>query len=418
MPKLTKSIVDAAKPRDRQYTIWCDHLTGFGISINPSGSKSYLVDYRNSDGKRRRGTIGRHGIVTCEQARTVAMAELGRVALQNDDPIAERRTRRKSKTIAELCDDYMKAATKGVLIGRRGTVKKPSTLEIDAGRIERHIKPLIGSKRVIDLRRSDIVKFIRDVQTGKTATTGKSEKLRGRINVTGGPGTAARTAGLLSGIMSYAVSSGIIDVNPVHGVERPKDGRRNRRLTAVELRALGAALEAAEAEAWQATAGIWLLALTGCRLGEIRALKWTEVDLDGHCLRLGDTKTGESLRPLGGAAEAILRRIERTESEFVLYGVREPAQPYGSLDNALGRITAAAKLEGVTAHILRHTFSSIGADLGFADSTIGAIIGHAGTGITSRYIHRLDSVLIAAADKIADEVLRQMSANDNLSLAD
>lgn len=48
--------------------------------------------------------------------------------------------------------------------------------------------------------------------------------------------------------------------------------------------------------------------------------------------------------------------------------------------------------------------------MGYSDSTIGAILGHAGSGITSRYTHRLDSVLIAAADAIAGEIERQMGA--------
>lgn len=153
MAKLTMAIVDAARPRERQCTVWCDHLIGFGVSVNPGGSIAYLVDYRNADGKRRRGTIGRHGAITCEQAHALAMAELSKVAMEKDDPVDERRTRRKSKTIAELCDEYLEAARKGVLIGRRGKAKKPSTLATDAGRIERHIKPLIGKKRVIDLER-------------------------------------------------------------------------------------------------------------------------------------------------------------------------------------------------------------------------------------------------------------------------
>ena len=54
MPKLTKSVVDAATPREKQFTIWCSELKGFGAFVQPSGSRTYFVDYRNGDGVRKR----------------------------------------------------------------------------------------------------------------------------------------------------------------------------------------------------------------------------------------------------------------------------------------------------------------------------------------------------------------------------
>src|SRR5690606_8347877 len=111
---------------------------------------------------------------------------------------------------------------------RSGKAKKSTTLETDAGRIERHIKPLLGRKLVVDLKRSDIAKFIRDVTAGKTAVKEKSTKLRGVTLVAGGAGTATRTTGLLGGILSYAVSEGIIESNPAHGVSKPAYKKRDR----------------------------------------------------------------------------------------------------------------------------------------------------------------------------------------------
>ncbi len=62
--------------------------------------------------------------------------------------------------------------------------------------------------------------------------------------------------------------------------------------------------------------------------------------------------------------------------------------------------------------MLHYSFASVAADLGYTDSTIGACLGHAGAGITSRYTHRLASVLVAAANKIAGEVHRHMTAEE------
>lgn len=408
MPKLSKSILDAADIKDKPYFKWCSELPGFGVRIFPNGKKTFYVDYYNQDGQRKRMSIGPFGKLTVEEARKMARITLGDT-LRGDDPLLERQTRRGSLTMSELCDNYIKAARQGLIIGRSGKAKKSSTLQTDAGRIERHIKPLLGKKLVIDMKRSDVAKFIRDVTAGKTAYQGKSERLRGKIVVAGGAGTAARTTGLLGGILSYAVSEGIIEHNPAHGVKRPADQKRNRRLTADEFKSLGKALSGADHMPWQAIAGIKLLALTGCRLSEIVNLSWDEVDLDAQCIHLGDTKTGASVRPLGKPAADLLQQFRPEKAKgYVLPGVREPDKPYGSLDGAIDRIMKLAKLEGVTAHTLRHSFASVAADLNYSDSTIGAILGHAGSGITSRYTHRLDSVLIAAADEVAEEVKRQM----------
>lgn len=413
MPKLTKTYVENLPLKDKQYTAWCTELKGFGVLINPTGSRSYLVDYHNSDGMRRRMTIGRHGPLTTEEARKLAIKTIGST-YHGDDPHLERKTRRKSLTVAELCDNYLIAADKGHIIGRGGRPKKSSTISTDRSAVEAHVKPLLGRKLVIDLKRADIVKFIRDVQAGKTATTSTpSGKLRGRVRVTGGSGIATRTVASFSAILSYAVSEGVIDINPTFGVKKPAIGKRERRLTADEYKAFGGALreyEVDETKAWQGILIMRLLAFTGCRSGEIEALKWSEVDLDAQVIRLADSKTGKSVRPLGEPAKAIIEKIvPEAGNDYVFPAARLDGLPYAGFKRFYRGIFQKAGLDDVTPHVLRHSFASVGADLGFTDSTIGACLGHSGSGITSRYTHRLDSVLVAAADKIAGEVARQMS---------
>ena len=305
--------------------------------------------------------------------------------------------------MAELCDRYLEAADKGLIMGKRGAAKKASTLYVDRGRIERHIKPLLGKRLVIELTQPDVQRFVRDVQAGKTADVIKTGS-RGKAVVEGGAGTAARTVGLLGGILSFAISEGIITANPAAGVKKPADRKRKRRLSADEFAALGKALRAAEdsqEERWQAVAGVRLLALTGCRLGEIVKLRWAEVDRAESCLRLEDSKEGASVRPIGNAVVALLNSLPSAGgSPFVLPAARGSGA-FASLDDALERIAARAGLPDVTAHTLRHSFASAAGDLGYSDSTIGALLGHAGSTVTSRYVHHLDAVLIAAADRVA-----------------
>ena len=408
MPKLTKKLVDSAVPRDAPFFVWCSDLPGFGVRVFPSGKRVYYADYRNRDGGRKRMSLGAHGKLTTEEARKLAMMTLGDV-LKGGDPREERATRRKSITMAELCDDYLIAAGNGLVMGKRSLPKKASTLAIDKGRIERHIKPLLGRKLVKDVERADIVRFISDVTLGKTAITEKTGNLRGKAIVEGGRGTAARTTGLLGGIMSFAVSAGIIDHNPATGVKKPADKRRQRRLTAEEYRQLGTALAAAEAEfvTWQGIEGAWLFALTGCRHDEAVCLRWAEVDEPGSCFRLTDTKEGASVRPVGRPALDRLLKLPRA-TEFVLPAVRGEGS-FGGMPGAWKRLMTKARLEGVTPHTLRHSFASVAGDLGFTESTIGAMLGHSQGTVTSRYIHHLDGVLVAAADKVARTIYRQMT---------
>lgn len=408
--KLTKKAVEALEPRTIDYLEFDDGLPGFGVRVWPSGRKTYVAQYRAA-GRTRRVKIGNHGPLTADEARREARGILGDVA-RGGDPAEERATRRKAITIAELCDTYLDAADKGLIMGKGGVPKKASTLYVDKGRIERHIKPLLGRRLVVELTQPDVQRFVRDVQAGKTAGVVKTG-FRGKAVVEGGPGTAARTVGLLGGILSFAVGGGIITLNPAAGVKRPADKKRKRRLTPEEYAALGRALvrvEEEQAERWQAVTGVRLLALTGCRLSEIVRLRWSEVDRAEPCLRLDDTKEGASVRPIGKAALSILAGASPLPgSPYVLPAARGGSGPFASLDDALERIMIRAGLEGVSAHTLRHSFASTAGDLGYSDSTIGAMLGHAGHGVTSRYIHHLDVVLLAAADRVALQIAAAMN---------
>ena len=407
--KLTKAVIDKLKPNPASDLFrWDDDLPGFGLRLKPSGVRTFLIQYRNKHGRSRRLAIGRYGVVTPEEARKRARVLLGAVAA-GDDPAELRAADRQAMTVAELCDEYLAKAKAGQVLTRQGKSKRTSTLATDTGRIERHIKPLLGHRTVKDLRSGDIVSFRDDVIGGKTAVNVKT-KLRGRAIVKGGAGTAARTLGLLGGILSYAVERGYRPDNPAGGVVRPAGERRKVRLSIEQYRALGLALEAADArgEPWQAVQAIRLLALTGCRRGEVETLRRTEVDATNSCLRLGNTKTGASVRPVGAAALALLK-VARNDSPYVFPSPRDTSKPFGGLPNAWDRIVKGDGLAGLTAHGLRHAFASTADDLDYSQPTIGALLGHASRGTTGGYIHKADAALLAAADRTSQAIWRAMT---------
>jgi integrase len=369
--------------------------------------------YRNRAGRSRWYTIKANRVLTPDEVRREARDLLAQIA-RGEDPAENRKAERGAVTIAELCREYLDKAEQGLLLIRRGSgrgkAKKPSTLYTDRSRINGHIIPLIGHRTVRDLTTRDVETFLEQVIAGK-ARSDKRTKARGRSIVKGGRGAAARTGGLLGGILSYAVSKGYRPENPAKGVVRPADNKRKVRLEPEQYRHLGAVLAAAEAvgEPWQAIEALRLLTLSGGRLGDVANLKRSECDLPGSCLRLGDTKTGESVRPLGRAAVRVLEgTLARSKGDYVFPAIRGDG-PYKGHAKARLRILKGTDLAWLTPHGLRHSFASIADDLGYTEATIAAMLGHAGGGVTRGYIHKLDPALIAAADRVAEHIASAMS---------
>jgi len=325
------------------------------------------------------------------------------------DPAADKQAKRRAETVTELCDLYWSDAETGRLLTRRKTPKKTSTLLSDKGRIEKHVKPLLGRMRVAAVTREDVEGFMHAVAAGKTAAKAKAAKKRGLSNVRGGVGTASRTVGLLGAIFSYAVKHRMRADNPVWGVMRPADGRRERRLSDAEYASLGAALRQGTAQnVWPAAvAAARFLAVTGWRSGEALGLRWAEVDLRRRTARLADTKTGESLRPLSHTACDVLRELSRT-GDLVFPASRGEGRMSG-FRKLWNRIAKLGELSAdVTPHVLRHSFASLAGDIGYSEPTIAALVGHKGHTITSRYVHAADAVLLAAADAVANETTARM----------
>jgi integrase len=400
--------VRALKPGE---TVWDGAVAGFGARRQTGDAIAYVLKSRTAEGRQRWHTIGRHGAPwTPDCAREEARRLLGEVA-KGGDPAAEKQVKRKAETVEELCDAYWTDAEAGRLMTRRRTAKKASTLLSDKGRVAKHIKPLLGRMKVGAVTREDVEQFMHAVAEGKTAARAKTGKKRGLSNVRGGMGTASRTVGLLGAIFTYAVRHRMRADNPVHGVMRPADGRRERRLLDAEYAALGAALRRAEAETvWPAAvAAVRFLALTGWRSGEALGLRWADVDLVRRTAILADTKTGRSVRPLSHAACDVLRGLGRGADAALVF---PPTRGEGTMTGFRKLWDRIAKLGAlsadVTPHVLRHSFASLASDLGYSESTIASLVGHKGQTITSRYVHSADAVLLAAADAVANEAANRM----------
>ena len=118
MARLTKRIIDATGSGLRDVFIWDDELPGFGLRVVPGGTKSFILQYRNAQGRSRRLTLGRHGVLTAEEARREARLKLADVA-KGLDPVELRQSARSAATVKELCADYLLAMEAGCRVALR-----------------------------------------------------------------------------------------------------------------------------------------------------------------------------------------------------------------------------------------------------------------------------------------------------------
>lgn len=421
--RIGKRTVDAAKPEAVAYRLWDSELKGFGLKVSPRGVKTYFVWYRVGEGRgsqRREFTLGRHGVLAPDEARDEAVKALAAVR-EGKDPQAARELARGEPDIAALCDRYLKEG-----LG----AKKATTIRADTARINAHIKPLLGKRKVSSVTSNDVARFMRDVAAGKSAAVlkpsvaalrakgvkGKALKEAPRRRRTdsaakGGKGTATRTVGLLGAIFAFAVREGLRPDNPVRGVERYRDKQSQRFLSGEELGRLTEAMAEAERNGANKSglAVVRLLTLTGARKSEIEGLKWAEVDFERSCLRLADSKTGARIVPLGAAALQALSQVEMSAvSPFVFPAEGEPKKHYVGTPKVWLRLRKAAGLDDVRIHDLRHTFASFGAAGGLSLPLIAAILGHKDVKTTQQYAHLADSPVKTAADRTAAAIQAAM----------
>jgi integrase len=406
MDELTQAAVERLTPNPDGMSdrfAWCSNPRGFGVRIKPSGAACFIVQYRNKHGRTRRMALAAVDVLRVADARKRAKVILAAVA-DGKDPSAEKRNERASATtVKELCEAYMEAARAGRITVRKGRAKKASTVAIDEGRVSRHIVPLLGAKVASTVKRPDIQKLYDDIAAGKTAGISKT-KARGVARVTGGDGSAARVIGLLGGIWTWAERRGLVSgSNPARGIETRKGEAKDRVLKPAELKKLADVLDNSPA-----AVAIRAIALSGCRREEIVRLRWHEIDFDSRCLRLGNTKTGRSMRPLSQAALDVLAKVPRVEDCPFVFPARHLKKP-ADLKKSIAALFDAAGLKDARAHDLRRTYATAAANLGYSDATIGMLIGHRPRGVTEQhYIRRPDAVLLASADATATIVARSM----------
>jgi integrase len=383
--KLTKSVVERLSPAVADYVVWDAQLPGFGVRVKPSGVKSYVVQYRNrKTGGSRRKTIGQHGpLLTFHKARERARIILAD-ALKGNDPIADDRAIRAAPTINELAADY--------LAQHALPKKRARSVENDRSMLDRIILPRLGGKKVNAVQSRDINAL--------------------HVAMKDTPYQANRVLALMSKMFSLAMKWGWSSDNPVKGLERYHEERRERWLSDDELGRLLGALSTHLNQ--RAANAVRFQLLTGARIGEVLSARWSDVDLTrGVWIKPSHhTKQNRTEHlPLSAPALALLAEMrERAGAvERYLFPGDAPDKPLQGIKKFWRSITEQTGLKDYRLHDNRHTHASHLVSSGLSLEIVGRLLGHTNPLTTKRYAHLADDPLRAAAERFGSkmEALRE-----------
>ena len=378
---ISRRTVEALKA-DKDTVFWDSELLGFGVRVYPTGRKVYVVQTRAGGKDGKRVTVGRHGVITAEEARRRAALIVARIKA-GEEPVPEPMAVKLANgpTVADLAAVYLDQVVAVRL--------KPASAKAYRGVIEKHILPALGRKPALSLDHAAVAAL----HHGLAET----------------PAMANRAVEMLFRIYRAAEERELIPEgsNPCRQIAMNRQRRHERFLTDEEFRRLGRVLDEAERSEGamaRAAMAIRLLLLTGCRKNEILSLRWDHVDLEAREMRLGDTKTGPRTVQLSPAATAVLARSPRPNGNpHVIPGTRRGSRMSG-LQRPWVRIRKRAGLEDMRLHDCRHSFASRALALGESLPMIGRLLGHSQVQTTARYAHLARDSVHEAARRVSDKI--------------
>lgn len=238
---LTAKAIEAAKPKDKPYKLTDGH--GLYLHVMPTGLKAWRANYR-VDGKQKTVTYGRWPRLSLSDARKAHV-------LRQDEPEAPPA----KDTFQQVADDWVK-----LKLPTLSNAKHRKQVE---NTLVQHVYPVIGHMPIDTIKRTDIVAAI------------KSVAARGTLE------TAQRVAGRVAAVFHHALNLGLIDSHPAIGIRRVLPQPVVQHLRTVQPEDAGELLRAIHGYGEPVTRiGLLLLAHTFVRSGEMRGMRWSELNRD------------------------------------------------------------------------------------------------------------------------------------------
>jgi integrase len=364
--KLTKSVVDAAKPRDTAFELRDTQVAGFLCKVTPAGRKVFMVGYRTRSGQRRKPAIGTYGELTVHQARDIAQDWLSEVR-KGGDPSGERIAARHAYSVSELCDRFISEYSE--------RHNKRSTVKSNRQFIDGRIKPNLGSRKVEDVSRADITALMKKYAYGPTSANRMLSLLRKMFNCA--EVWQIRSEG----------------TNPCRLIPKFPENGRTRLLTDDEVRRIFQALDEVEYERAMHpthTLAIRLQFALAARMSEICNLQWDWIDWNRKSITWPDSKTGGLTKLIGNEVIDLLKTADRSSSsEFVCPAMKDTSRPLGKFtySHAWARILKKAEVLHVGTHGIRHRAATDIANSVTNIRTGMAMTGHQTVTMFMRYVH-------------------------------
>lgn len=401
--KLSPAVVEGAKPEADPYRIWDTMVPQLHLRVQPSGVKSWNVQWS----RQRTKALGKWPGVTVESARTKARAVLSETD-QHGAPLAVIEANKPEADKPQTFGDFLTRHYEPWALAHQ----KQGAATI-AG-IRATYKSLEG-KLLFELCALDIERI-------------KSKRIKSGRKVA----TVNRDLDRIRGALSRAVDWGMLEAHPMRTVKRAKgdDNTRVRYLHGGEERRLREALAAREVErrasrerhnAWHEARGTvghpqWpedgftdhlmplvLVALnSGLRRGELFGLEWHNINLPGKLLSvpagIAKSRKGRHV-PLSVEAVDVLTRwkAQSAGTGYVFPGVG--GGKLTNINKSWAGLVADAKLEDFRFHDCRHDFASKLVMAGVDLNTVRELLGHSDIAMTLRYAH-------LAPHKLADAVAK------------
>jgi integrase len=377
---LVRSLLRGSAERDSSYFDF--EVPRMALRVKPSGAAWYFVRYTHR-GRDRRMKVGDPVTMTLEEARKTAKAKLA-IADSGRDPKAEQDAVRDQWTVRRLLSEYFDSDA--------FKEKTPRSQYEDRSKARTHLIPKVGAHKIGEIDAASAKRLYRRVaKTDRTVSTARGAR---RI---GGTASARKVIRLLSSALTWAVEEGHLSRHPFKGEIRLEGD--NERETILEDQAdyerLFTTMDQMVAEGdlrQQVRDIVVLIALTGARRNEIRALRWRHVELDKGRLVLPprEHKSGKKTRrpriiSLVPVAQEIVARQPEGGPEDLVF---EPAK--GKLVSVNREWRSIRERAGLPAdfvlHSLRHSLGSHGAMAGMTAAELQALLGHSQLGTTSKYI--------------------------------
>jgi len=365
-------------------TVWLDEEVGFGLRKYQSGREVYVIQARMG-GRVSTVTIGSTQFVTRRQAASVAR-RVRAYALVGANPSSDRKRIRS----APLYDDYLQEFWQ-----RWSQRWKPSTLITHNKYRRLYLEDAFKGLSIDGISDADVVRWF--------------AKLNSRL----GPGGANRVLSILNSMFNKAEDWGyrLSNTNPCRAVRENPKRKCERFLSIEELGRIGGVLSVYRngdnpVLSTVATA-ITLILLTGCRVGEIMSLQWS--DVHGSRLKLRDSKTGPRTVWCGKEAKDLIVGLPKRQGVPWLFWNVRIRKPIINISNYWYEMRAEAGLNDVRLHDLRHTFASHAAMGKETLPMIGRLLGRSTTQSTARYAHLDNAHVLAAAERVG-RIVEEMMA--------